>query len=134
MSHDEKRHDYSIFAFWTMRDALEDPLPNSLDQKQHARTLCHLLAAAKLVEIIGDKIFQWSHEPRDGPQEDLGEGGPLFVEVGSLQRGFCRERWAFWRERFLELSGGAWLSKEYREVASKAVVAMSTIERKALHT
>lgn len=67
--YDDKRFDYSIHACWTMRDALEYPLPSS-GQEQHATTLCHLPAAMKLVEIVGHKICHWCYVSNDGLQEE----------------------------------------------------------------
>lgn len=87
MVYDDKRFDYRIHTCWTMRDVLEYPLP-SHDQERHATSLCNLLAAMKLVEIVGYKICHWCYALNDEPQEDQAKEGRYgAVNMASAERG-----------------------------------------------
>lgn len=124
MLYDEKRFDYRSEALWTLRDALEVPILES-DQQRLARLYHAVPAAIKLIETIGQRIYQWCYEPQDKPQEDFGPGDPLWTG----QRGFYKGRWEFWRKRFLDLSDESMLGEEEREGARKAAQSMSDLSR-----
>jgi hypothetical protein len=125
MLYDEKRFDYRLEILWTLRDALEYPIRDDSDRQQLARLYRAVPAAVKLIETIGQKIYQWCYEPQDKPQEDPRPGVPLWKG----QRGFCMGRWEFWHKRFLDLSDESTLDGEEREGASKAARAMSDVSR-----
>jgi hypothetical protein len=125
MLHDSGKFDYSLFALWTMRNALEYPLPYSADPRQNQPSLCSIPAAVRLVEIAGRLIYRWDHEFKHGPLEGRpGMGGLLW----NGKHGFCRERWALWHSRFVDLSSEQWLDEEYRDGAKRAADIMSGIE------
>jgi hypothetical protein len=124
MLHDEKKFNYSWFALWTMRNALEYPLPYSADPRQNQPSLCSIPVAVRLVEIAGRLIFRWDHEFKHGPSEGRpGMGGPLW----NGKRDFCRGRWDLWCRRFVDLSSEEWLDEEYRDGAKRAADIMSGI-------
>lgn len=125
MLHDEKRFDYRLETLWTLRGALEYPIRDDYDQQQLARLYRAVPAAVKLVETLGQRIYQWCHESQNKPQEDAGPGRPFWEG----QRGFCLGRWQFWQKRFLDLSDESTLDEEEREGASKAARAMSDLSR-----
>lgn len=93
MLHDLKLFNYELFALWTMRDALEHPLPVSgvaykKVKGQHGRSLCSIPAAVALIGVVGELMFSWEHEFEHGPLQDPGGGGPLW----NGKHGFCRDR------------------------------------------
>lgn len=124
---DEERFDYRVHALWTMRDALEHPLPNPSNTSQQVWSLCHLPAAMKLIETVGHKIYRWCCEAEGRPEDDAGPAGPLW-DGG---RGFCRERWQFWRKRFYESSTEILLKEVHQVGARTAFDTMSQIERRS---
>lgn len=125
MLHDEKRFDYRLEALWTLRDALEYPILGNSDKQQLARLYRAVPAATKLIETIGQRIYQWCYESQGKPQEDPGPRGPLWK--GDC--GFCVGRWELWQKRFLELGDESSLSEEDRQGAKKAANTMSGISQ-----
>lgn len=124
MIHDEKKFDYRMHALWTIRDALEHPLPNPSSPSRQTWSLYHLPAAIKLIETVGDKIYQWCCEAEDRPADDSGPAGPLW-DGG---RGFCKKRWQFWKKRFHESSSEILLKEEHQIGARTAFDTMEQIE------
>jgi hypothetical protein len=125
MLHDSRKFDYSFFALWTVRDALEYPLPCPATPRQHHRSLCSVPAAVRLIEVAGRLPWSWDQEFEYGPSKgNPGGGGPLW----GRKRGFCGERWDLWRRRFGELSAGEWLDGECRDGARRAADIMKKIE------
>ena len=113
--------DFSLYAIWTMRDALETPAAQTED-----RTLDgHVQAACAWVEHAGEFLYQcqesWEKDPLKG---DPAKGGPLWEG----KSGFCRERWSLWRERMGELSKEKDLQVETREAAKGAAERMGQLE------
>ena len=123
--HDEMKFDYRLFALWTFRSALECPSWIVMEGGGEESVECYVKASAKLVEIAGRKIRDWDHEFEYGPLKgDPGSGGDLWEG----KRGFCRERWEFWRRRFGELWGGVGLGGEVRGWARRAGEMMAEID------
>ena len=112
---------FDIFALWTMRAALETPVPRTDFDAPDAQ----IPAAAALVSILGREMYSWDREfPYGGRQGDPGRGGPLWQG----QHGPCKERWQLWRRRFGELSRAAELSDELKTIAREAEAQMAEIE------
>ena len=85
-------------------------------------------AAVAWVSILGSEIFSWDREiPSGGTKGDPGRRGPLW----DGQRGFCKERWNLWRQRFAELSSSSELSEELRELAAEGAAKMGEAEIQA---
>lgn len=129
MLHDMILFKYGLFALWTMRDALENPLPDSGPapkkvKGQHERSLCSIPAAVRLVEVAGKLMYSWDDEFEHSPTKAPGGGRPLW----SGKHGFCKERWQLWHERFDELSRDDGLERKDRDGAREAADVMSAIE------
>lgn len=120
MLHDEERFDYRLEALWTLRDALEYPILGKADQEQLARVYRAVPAATKLIETIGQRIYQWCHDLDGKRQDDPGPRGPLWEG----KRGFCIGIWEFWQKRFLELSNERSPEEKDREGAKEAAETM----------
>ena len=123
MLYDVQQFDHRLLALWTMRDALEYPLPYTMDRSQHRRSICSIPAAVRLVEVAGQLIARWDRQFKQDSRSAPG-GGPLWKG----KHGFCKERWQFWQRRFVELSTEDWLEEESRSGARKAADVMSRIE------
>ena len=126
MDYDEERFKgYRNLALWTFRSALEYTSSMPEDDAEHEWE-GHVLAAAAMAEIAGEKIQGWDFEFESGPWiGDMGAGGPLW----DGKHGFCKGRWELWQRRFFELSDDTdepLLSDEARE---KARVAGETMAR-----
>jgi hypothetical protein len=125
MLHDEKRFDYRLEALLTLRDALECSILGNSDKQQLARLYRAVPAAIKLIETIGQRIYQWCYELQGKPQEDPGPGGPSWKD----ERGFCVGRWELWQKRFLKLGDESSLGEEDRQGAKKAAETMSDLSK-----
>jgi hypothetical protein len=105
--------DLSLYAIWTMRDALETPL-GEIETASRDQTL---RAAALWIELCGERLRSleqvWEVHPTKG---DPARGGPLY----NGPHGFCGQRWEFWRERFTSLGEEESLRVETRRVLSDA--------------
>jgi hypothetical protein len=119
LTYDEEMFDYRSFILWTFRSALEYT-GSMLEDWDKDSWEGHVLAAAALVEIAGERIPHWDFEFESGPLiGDMGAGGPLW----DGKHGFCKGRWHLWQRRFFELSADtteALLSDKTREKARKA--------------
>lgn len=126
MATQEPVFDYSIFALWALREALEG-VPKSLERDLDPPG-AHIPAAAVWIEILGVEIHDWDEEWESGPCIGArGKGGPLWKG----KHGFCKERWELWRRRFGELANGTEgdeFGEEVRTTAREAEQMMKDIE------
>ncbi|KAI6864610.1 hypothetical protein KC343_g6071 [Hortaea werneckii] len=115
--------DFSLFALWTMRAALEIPVDKTRsDQPLDA----WIPAAAAWIRITGDQVFRWGHEYPSGPLEGApGKGGPMWQG----KHGLCHERWQLWHSRFQYLgTKDQVVDAETRKTAKEAADRMAAIE------
>ncbi|KAI7203893.1 hypothetical protein KC316_g963 [Hortaea werneckii] len=116
--------DFSSFALWTMRAALE----TTADEVRPDQPLdAWVPAAAAWIRVTGDQVFRWDHEYPSGPRVGASDkGGPLWQG----KHGFCYERWQLWRSRFEYLgTQDHVLTPETRQIAKEAADRMAAIER-----
>ncbi|KAL2817611.1 hypothetical protein BJX63DRAFT_385522 [Aspergillus granulosus] len=116
---------YSWFGLVTLRQALETPI-DEMDTT-HSPLDAWVPAAAAWIEVLGVEIYDWDEEfPSGGNRGAPGRGGPLWKG----KHGFCKERWALWRERFGILASGdeGPLPDSVRKVAGDTEVMMKEIE------
>ncbi|KAI7217924.1 hypothetical protein KC333_g3934 [Hortaea werneckii] len=121
--------DFSSFALWTMRAALE----TTADEVRPDQPLeAWIPAAAAWIRVTGDQVFRWDHEYPSGPRVGApGKGGPLWQG----KHGFCYERWQLWRSRFQYLgTQDHVLTPETRQIAKEAADMMVAIERGSTDT
>ncbi|KAL8712999.1 MAG: hypothetical protein Q9220_002859 [cf. Caloplaca sp. 1 TL-2023] len=116
---------FARYAIWALRDALED-IPGQSTFAGHVANLDHYVpAAAVWVFVAGEIIYnEWILGGGEKEVEDV--GGHLWEG-----KGFSRERWGFWKERFgwVRGQGGVEVEEETRAVAGRAVVVMEGVER-----
>ncbi|KAF7187966.1 hypothetical protein HII31_10866 [Pseudocercospora fuligena] len=111
---DSRRFDYSMFALWTMRDALESTVSH---RNQDTGPLdAFLPAAAAWIDLAGKSLRQCKDDFPPDRGANPGKGGPLWEG----KHGFCHERWSLWQKRFDELASDSQLSQSLRETARKA--------------
>ncbi|OJJ35845.1 hypothetical protein ASPWEDRAFT_76201, partial [Aspergillus wentii DTO 134E9] len=96
---EEPAFNYSWFALIAFREALERPI-KQLDTWNPREAA--IPAAAAWIEILGVAIYDWEDDWSGRVRSAPGRGGPLWKG----KHGFCRERWALWRQRFGEISRG----------------------------
>jgi hypothetical protein len=129
MVHDQERFDYRSFALYTFRSAPEYSESAPEDDEQYPDSQkCHVLAAAKLVEIVGSTIYEWDFEFESGTLVgDKGYGGALW----DGKHGFCKGRWELWKRRFFEIGCGDSFGSEVGECARKASEIMAAIDSRS---
>lgn len=113
--------DFSLYAIWTMRDALETPAAQTKTKTLDG----HVQAACAWIQHAGAFLYKceesWDKDPRKG---DPAKGGLLWEG----KSGFCRERWSLWRERMRELGVEKGLQDETRQAAKRAAERMGQLE------
>jgi hypothetical protein len=136
--------DFKCYAIWALRSALEDApwtTPPNIDPRYDEDTKARLRhesspqvldgyvpPAAQWIFHAGRLIFGSADEYAASPTAgDPAAGGPLWTG----KHGFCRERWDFWKRRFVWVSEQAELDASTRDVARAAADAMAEIERDA---
>ena len=113
---------YEWWALVVMRELLETPDFGS----DHEDLEALLTAAVGWVSIAGPQIYARDYEfPYGGNLGDRGRGGPLW----NGKHGFCKERWALWKQRFVELSSpSSGLSESLRNLCSEGAAKMVEVE------
>lgn len=89
--------DFSTFALWSLRDALEEARPGG------ANPAAAIKLAALWIEHAGGELKRVSQKGLELPQA-VGRGGGEFASRGWT--GFSEERWSVWREGFLAAAEG----------------------------
>lgn len=113
--------DFEVYAIWSIRDALE------ASAEQHSITALeiHVQAAIIWIRYAGKFIYSseriWEQHRLRG---DPAVGGPLWKG----KSGFCKERWALWKDRLTELSEEQKISNEVRGMVREAAETMTQIE------
>lgn len=118
--------DFALYAIWTLRQTLEEP--------QDQKTLCGLVPAAAAwvcIESSAKKIWQCCQQGRSWPPENKrapAKTGPLWDEAGKEREdGFSRERWHFWKGRFVQISEMNGVGEEVRKTSLAASQGMGEI-------
>jgi hypothetical protein len=129
MVHDQDRFDYRSFTLYTFRSALEySASAPEYDEDVPDYQKCHILTAAKLVEIAGSLIYEWDVEFESGPLiGDKGSGGKLW----DGKHGFCKGRWELWKRRFFGISDEGSFGDEVGDCARKATEVMAKIDSRS---
>jgi hypothetical protein len=129
----EGLRDFWMYCIWGMRDALEEELkddgpddahrPGTAVQKYDAL----VPAAASWVFVLGEELYEKEEDrsPTNPNQGNSARGGALWK--GKPE--FSKERWAFWKKRFGEVSEMEEVSEETRNVAKQAVDVMIESEK-----
>ncbi len=121
-------YDFELYAIWQLRDALEEPVEESGEEVTDSSFDAKIPAAVQWIFYCGELIYTSKREYEHGPRVgDPARGGELWK---GDKRGFCEERWGFWKNRFAELQHYEKLLPETRALAGKAVQVMEGIEKK----
>jgi hypothetical protein len=132
----EMLFDSSLFAIWTLNEALERNYSDNDENRHKPATRVEKFdafvpAAAAWILGAGKALYEKDedvdpkHARKETKLEDLKEGERLWPASAR----FSKERWAFWKSRFDQFSGMEEVEEETRKVASEAVETMETIER-----
>ncbi|KAK0243770.1 hypothetical protein EDD85DRAFT_760496 [Armillaria nabsnona] len=121
-------YDFELYAIWQLRDALEEPIEESGEEVTGSSFDAKIPAAVQWILYCGELIYTSKREYEHGPRVgDPAKGGELWK---GDKRGFCEERWDFWKNRFAELQHYEKLLPETRALAGKAIQVMEGIEKK----
>lgn len=114
------------YPIWALRDALEDRHP----ENEKYRLDATVPAAAAWVFILRRSLYDWEKDlkPESKNQGDPACPGELWRRKGG--RSWAeKKRWAFWKERFGEVSRDEGVREETRKLSAKTVGFMEGIEK-----
>jgi hypothetical protein len=103
-------NDFSLYAIWTIRMALED------NDGQQKTDKTELEAAAAWFAYAAPTLWNLSQEGKEFQGKIAKQGQAM---QGKEWRGFSKERWEHWEER-LKTSGGEGLVAKANEAIGKA--------------
>lgn len=109
----DEEHFVSL-ALWLMRDGTEYP-------GAERRLAVHIPAILAWMSIVGAEIYALNIICNRGTPGTLWSG----------KRRFCRERWQFWKPRFVELSKSDELGEDLKTSAGEVLVKMDEAETRA---
>ena len=135
--------DFSLFALWSLRDALE--VPRQLTERQtgagdsqssQETSVDELLPAAiEWLEICGSQMVACTIQSRvyaqEGQSPDPGWLGKLAKDTGIAKGGFSVRRWQFWRRKLQEISearDNAGGREKIAKVAYQGLLAMEKVD------
>lgn len=110
-------HEYDHYALYAMRWALEE------SQITAHELGMEIPATVAWVSVAGE--WMWKSQRLWEGQWNAGRGGDLWKG----KRGFCAERWEFWKDRFEWVSGREDLREDTRLAASKAAERMRDVAK-----
>ncbi|PTD08932.1 hypothetical protein FCULG_00011157 [Fusarium culmorum] len=106
--------DFTLYAIWTLREAIEDPAADEIAQKTSPK----LLKAASVWFIYaGDSLAKATKEGKQFDGKMAKPGASL--RDGAEWRGFCDDRWKVWQQRMSTLKD-ADLPEETKTLVEKA--------------
>jgi hypothetical protein len=121
-----------LYGLWAMRDALEEEvkddgpndahIPGTTAEKYNAK----IPAAAVWAIALGKSLYDFEKDmtPKEANYGNPARGGKLWK--GKAE--FSKERWAFWKKRFGEISQKEEPSEDTRKIANEAYEAMEQAE------
>lgn len=142
---------FDLYAIWALRQALEDePWSNASDSTNEESTESQVMSEGDrlrkltykeqqllfvldgLVPAAAQWIFYAGHFIYNSQQEweksetrgDPARGGDKW----NGKKGFCKERWDFWKSRFSWVAELPELMDETKTIATQAVAAMINVE------
>ncbi|KAI8934928.1 hypothetical protein NX059_008597 [Plenodomus lindquistii] len=119
-------HDFSMYAIWAMRQALETKLEDDVEATAAQKYDAYVPAAFSWFKGAGRTLFTKEIDltPTDPNQGNPARGGPLWK--GKAE--FSKERWSFWKERLAAISSIDGVSEATKDVAKTAVEQMERSE------
>ncbi len=94
--------DFSLYAIWTLRDALEEEAEDAIGRAELSATAHWFRYCGPVLASLALKRLSFVKE-----RSDPARVGRLCRESGISQDGFTVERWEFWRSRLEVLAAGA---------------------------
>ncbi|KAJ6519117.1 hypothetical protein C8R45DRAFT_950300 [Mycena sanguinolenta] len=122
----ENVREYSIYAIWAMRDALEERREEEGDWLDAT-----VPAAAAWIGVWGREMYTCREDltPEDPRYGNPAKPGNYMIQrTGNKKPEWSPERWAFWKLRLEEIVGEE-VSDETKAIAKAAVETMEEIER-----
>ncbi len=118
--------DLSLFAIWSMRDALENEQEDDFEGTAAQKYNVYVPAATSWIFGMGRALYAKEKDltPTDQSQGNPAKGG--FLWKGRAE--FSKERWAFWKERLAFVSKLEDVSEKTKNIARDAIEAMERAE------
>lgn len=118
--------DLSLFAIWSMRDALENEQQDDFEGTAVQKHNVHVPAATAWIFGMGRALYT---RVKDLTPTDQSQGNP--AKGGDMWKGkaeFSKERWAFWKERLAFIGKLEDVSEKTKTIARDAIEAMERAE------
>jgi hypothetical protein len=123
---------YSLYAIWAMREALEEKRKEAPEKWMDAT----VPAAAAWIGVWGKQMYERREDLT--PEDPETQGNParpgdyMIKRTKNEKAEWSRERWAFWKQRFQEISLGSVgdkVNSETKAIAKEAFERMEEIEQ-----
>ncbi|KAH6954461.1 hypothetical protein DER45DRAFT_615791 [Fusarium avenaceum] len=116
--------DFSLFAIWTLREALEDPSAEQVAKQTSPK----LLKAASVWFIYASGELKKSSKEGHQFEGKIAKPGASLTEFKDEDgwRGFCEARWKVWEDRLTPLKE-ADLSEETKSLVVRAVDSLTKV-------
>lgn len=118
--------DFALYAIWTLRQTLEE-----VEDRKVLSGFVPAAAAWMCFDSSAEKIWQSCQQKRSWPPENKrapAKTGPMWEQAGKEREdGFSRERWHFWKGRFVQISGMNGMSDKMRKIALVASQRMGEV-------
>ena len=112
--------DFTLYAIWTLREALEDPAAGDIAKQTSPK----LLKAASVWFLYASDIL--SKATKEGKQFDGKMAKPgASLKDGAEWKGFCQDRWNTWKERLSSLNY-AELPEDTKAMIDQAVYTLTS--------
>ncbi|KAF2851044.1 glycoside hydrolase family 76 protein [Plenodomus tracheiphilus IPT5] len=123
---DQGIHDFSMYAIWAMRQALENDLQDDGEATAAQKYAAYVPAASAWIIGAGRTMFikEADLTPTDQKQGNPARGGELWK--GKAE--FSKKRWALWKERLVTISTMEKVTENTRSVAKTSVEQMERSE------
>lgn len=118
--------DLSLYAIYTMRDALENEQQDDVEGSAAQKYNVYVPAATSWIFGMGRALYTKEKDltPTDRRHGNPGKGGDLWK--GKAE--FSKERWTFWKERLAAVSKLDEVSESTRSLSKDAIEAMERAE------
>lgn len=119
-------YDFSMYAIWALREALENDLQDDAEATVAQKYDAYIPAASAWLIEAGRTLYTKEVDltPTDAKQGNPARGGELWK--GKAE--FSKERWSFWKERFVQIAAMDKVSENTKYVAKTSVEQMERSE------
>lgn len=113
--------DFTLYAIWTLREAVEDPAAKDIGQQSSPKLL---KAASVWFVYASDALSRATKEEKQFDGKMAKPGASL--KDDAEWRGFCQDRWNTWKERLSSLCD-ADLPEDTKDLINKALGSLAIV-------